>query len=131
MRNRARFAAAYGFMVAVPDAPPDRPSLTRFRSSAEHAEDVRTLIVALRELAPAAPVWVIGTSMGTVSFANAGARPSREGGPDGVVLTSSITRWNRGEGEAISASTRRSSRPSPTGSSTRRGRCRRVAAPML
>ena len=101
VRNRGRFAE-HGFMVAVPDAPSDHPNgLTRFRSTAEHAEDVRRLIAALRELAPAAPVWVIGTSMGTVSAANAGAR-LHEGGPDGVVLTSSITRWNRGEAESVS-----------------------------
>jgi len=100
VRNRGRFAE-HGFVVAVPDAPSDHASgLTRFRSTREHAEDVRHLIAALRELAPGAPVWVIGTSMGTVSAANAGAR-LREGGPDGVVLTSSITRWNRGEGESV------------------------------
>jgi len=100
VRNRGRFAE-YGFMVAVPDAPSDHTSgLTRFRSTAEHAADVRALIAALRERAPGAPVWVIGTSMGTVSAANAAAR-LREGGPDGVVLTSSITRWNKGEGESV------------------------------
>jgi pimeloyl-ACP methyl ester carboxylesterase len=101
VRNRARFAEQ-GFMVAVPDAPSDHArGLTRFRSTAEHAADVRALIAALRELAPEAPVWVIGTSMGTVSAANAGAR-LHDGGPDGVVLTSSITRWNKGEGESVS-----------------------------
>src|SRR5262249_55139885 len=86
VRNRGRFAE-YGFMVAVPDAPSDHTSgLTRFRSTAEHAADVRALIAALRGRAPGVPVWVIGTSMGTVSAANAAAR-LREGGPDGVVLT--------------------------------------------
>ena len=101
VRNRGRFAEQ-GFMVAVPDAASDHASgLTRFRSSAEHAEDVRRLIAALRELAPAAPVWLVGTSMGTVSAANAAAR-LREGGADGLVLTSTITRWNRGEGESVS-----------------------------
>jgi pimeloyl-ACP methyl ester carboxylesterase len=99
VRNRGRFAEQ-GFMVAVPDAPSDHSSLTRFRSTAEHAEDVRRLIAALRELAPAAPVWLVGTSMGTVSAANAAAR-LREGGADGLVLTSTITRWNRGEGESV------------------------------
>jgi pimeloyl-ACP methyl ester carboxylesterase len=84
----------------VPDAPSDHATgLSRFRASREHADDIRALIAALRALAPA-PVWVVGTSMGTVSAANAGAR-LHEGGPDGVVLTSSITRWSRGEGESV------------------------------
>ncbi len=100
VRNRARFAA-HGLMVAVPDAPSDHASgLARFRASREHAADVGALIAALRALAPA-PVWVVGTSMGTVSAANAAAR-LREGGPDGLVLTSTVTRWNREEGESVS-----------------------------
>lgn len=100
VRNRGRFAE-HDLMVAVPDAPSDHATgLSRFRASREHAEDVRALIAALRAAAPAAPVWVVGTSMGTVSAANAGAR-LHEGGPDGVVLTSSITRWSRGEGESV------------------------------
>jgi len=100
VRNRGRFAEAHGFLVAVPDAPSDHASgLSRFRASREHAADVGALIAALRAMAPA-PVWVIGTSMGTVSAANAAAR-LREGGPDGLVLTSTITRWNRTQGESI------------------------------
>jgi alpha/beta superfamily hydrolase len=100
VRNRGRFADR-DFMVAVPDAPSDHPrGLTRFRATAGHAEDVRHLIAALRELAPSAPVWLVGTSMGTVSAANAAAR-LREGGADGLVLTSSITRTSKGEGESV------------------------------
>jgi pimeloyl-ACP methyl ester carboxylesterase len=101
VRNRARFAEAYGFMVAVPDAPSDHAGgLSRFRASREHAEDIRALIATLRAKAPA-PVWLIGTSMGTVSAANGAAR-LRESGPDGLVLTSTITRWNKREGESVS-----------------------------
>ena len=99
VRNRARFAE-HGFMVAVPDAPSDHASgLSRFRAGKEHAEDIRAMIATLRAIAPA-PVWLIGTSMGTVSAASAAAR-LREGGADGLVLTSSITRWNRSEGESV------------------------------
>lgn len=101
VRNRGRFAE-YGFMVAVPDAPSDHAGgLSRFRATREHAEDIRALIAALRATAPA-PVWLIGTSMGTVSAANGAARLSRGGGADGLVLTSTITRWNRKEGESVS-----------------------------
>jgi dienelactone hydrolase len=99
VRNRVRFAE-HGFLVAIPDTPSDHATgLSRFRASKEHAEDLRALIAAVRAQAPA-PVWLIGTSMGTVSAANAAAR-LRDGGPDGLVLTSTITRWNRGEGESI------------------------------
>jgi hypothetical protein len=99
VRNRARFAE-YGFMVAVPDAPSDHASgLSRFRAGKEHAEDIRAMIATLRAMAPA-PVWLVGTSMGTVSAANGAAR-LHEGGPDGLVLTSTITRWNKNQGESV------------------------------
>ena len=99
VRNRARFAE-HGFTVAVPDAPSDHASgLSRFRASQAHAEDMRALIATLRAMAPA-PVWLVGTSMGTVSAANGAAR-LHEGGPDGLVLTSTITRWNKNQGESV------------------------------
>ena len=100
VRNRGRFAE-HGFMVAVPDAPSDHAGgLTGFRASAEHAGDIAALITALRAIAPA-PVWLIGTSMGTVSAASATARLRDAAGPEGVVLTSTITRWSRGERESV------------------------------
>ena len=90
VRNRARFAE-HGLLVAVVDAPSDRPDgLDGFRTSAAHADDVRAVIAALRAEA-AVPVWLVGTSMGTVSAASAAARLSA-GGPDGLVLTSTVTR---------------------------------------
>jgi pimeloyl-ACP methyl ester carboxylesterase len=99
VRNRARFAE-HGFLVAVPDAPSDHASgLSRFRTSAEHAEDMARLVTALRETAPA-PVWLVGTSMGAVSAASVAAR-LRDRGADGLVLTSTVTRWNRHEGESV------------------------------
>src|SRR5207244_550656 len=55
--------------------------------------DGRAVIAALREMAPV-PVWLVGTSMGTVSAANAAAR-LEDGGPDGLVLTSTVTRGSR------------------------------------
>jgi pimeloyl-ACP methyl ester carboxylesterase len=100
VRNRGRFAA-HGLLVAVIDAPSDRRDhgLWNFRTSAAHAEDVKAVIAALRGLA-GVPVWLVGTSMGTISAANAAAR-LKEGGPDGIVLTSSITRTNRVTGESV------------------------------
>ena len=89
VRTRARWARE-GFLVAVLDTPSDRKSgLWNFRTTPEHAADVKQVIAAMREMTKG-PVWLIGTSMGTLSAANAAARLT-EGGPDGIVLTSSVT----------------------------------------
>jgi pimeloyl-ACP methyl ester carboxylesterase len=103
VRNRQRFVA-HGFVVAVVDAPSDRAThgLTLFRSTAGHAQDVQAVIEALRRLSPA-PVWLVGTSMGTVSAANAAARlAGGPAAPDGLVLSSSVTRPSRRERESLS-----------------------------
>jgi predicted alpha/beta-hydrolase family hydrolase len=93
VRTRQRWARE-GFLVAVLDQPSDRKSgLWNFRTTAEHAADVKEAIAAMRELARV-PVWLVGTSMGSLSAANAAARLS-EGGPDGIVLTSSVTETSR------------------------------------
>jgi hypothetical protein len=89
VRTRMRWARE-GFLVAVLDRPSDRPhGLWNFRTTSEHATDVGQAIAAMREIARV-PVWLVGTSMGSLSAANAAARLS-EGGPDGIVLTSSVT----------------------------------------
>jgi hypothetical protein len=88
IRSREKFAAA-GFLVASVDAPSDHADgLDTFRSSAEHATDIAAVIAYLRQRA-AVPVWLIGTSKGTISAANAAAR-LKSGGADGLVLTSSM-----------------------------------------
>lgn len=100
VRSRARFAEG-GMLVAIPDVSSDRgKSLDRFRLSAEHAEDMKAVIAALRAMVDA-PVWLVGTSSGTISAASVAAR-LRTGGPDGLVLTSSLTRMSRGRGESVS-----------------------------
>jgi hypothetical protein len=88
VRSRAQFVA-HGFMVAVVDAPSDRPNGMNaiFRMSAPHRGDIAAVAAHLRKQA-AVPVWLVGTSMGTFSAA-AGAIA---GGTDGLVLTSTITR---------------------------------------
>jgi len=88
--SRSRdFFAAQGFRVAIPNVPSDQPSgMTGFRGSAEHAADLAAVIAWLRSKSPA-PVWLIGTSLGTISAANAAAR-LKTGGADGLVLTSSL-----------------------------------------
>jgi pimeloyl-ACP methyl ester carboxylesterase len=93
IRTRGDYAAA-GFLVASVDAPSDHPEgMDGFRSSREHAEDIAAVIAYLRQKA-SVPVWLIGTSMGTISAANAAAR-LKSGGPDGLVLTSSIVAAGR------------------------------------
>jgi len=89
-----------GFLVAILDTPSDHPrGLWNFRTSKEHAADVKQAIAAVRQLDKAA-VWLIGTSMGTLSAANAAARIG-DGGPDGVVLTSSVTSTTKTSSETV------------------------------
>jgi pimeloyl-ACP methyl ester carboxylesterase len=84
---------AQGIAAAVLDAPADRSALWRFRTGQEHASDIAAAIAALRGRG-ARQVWLVGTSMGTLSAANAAAR-LKQGGPDGVVLTSAVTESSR------------------------------------
>jgi pimeloyl-ACP methyl ester carboxylesterase len=84
--------ASQGFAVAVIDAPSDRqspPFLGGHRQRAEHAADVKEVIAWLRQKWPR-PVWLIGTSRGTQSAAYVATRLVGDGGPDGIVLTSTI-----------------------------------------
>ena len=89
VRSRALFAEQ-GFAVAVVDAPSDRDNLNAFRQTPQHIDDARAVIAWLREQTHA-PVWLIGTSKGTLSAAFIAAQlPRAEGGADGVVLTASV-----------------------------------------
>jgi pimeloyl-ACP methyl ester carboxylesterase len=102
IRSRDKFASA-GFLVASVDGPSDHPEGLdqSFRGSAEHARDIAAIIAYLRQKA-AVPVWLVGTSRGTISAANVAARlPS--GGADGLVLTSSIVVSSRNVGAIQSA----------------------------
>jgi hypothetical protein len=99
VRSRDLFAGE-GLLVAVLDVPSDQGSgYGKFRLSKEQARDVAAVIADLRTLAPV-PVWLVGTSKGTVSAAFV-AGLLRQGGPDGVVLTSSITDRSRETTETV------------------------------
>jgi hypothetical protein len=100
VRNRIRFST-HGLLVAVVDAPSDRSGqgLFGFRTTSAHTEDIRGVIAEMRKIAPV-PVWLIGTSMGTVSAGNVAAR-LKEGGADGLVLTSSVTTSGRMMNESL------------------------------
>ena len=88
IRVRLDFVAA-GYNVAAVDTPSDQPSLRFFRTSPGHAIDIKGVANYLRGLSQG-PLWLIGTSCGTVSAASVAARLA-PGGPDGIVLTSTIT----------------------------------------
>ena len=89
MRIADRLAAA-GINVAVPELPSDTPGgmPDGFRAGPDHATDMAAVIALLRKRA-AVPVWLVGTSRGTLSAANVAVRL----GPQqvaGLVLTSTI-----------------------------------------
>jgi len=88
VRSRQLFASQ-GLAVAVVDAPSDRQNLNYFRQTAEHAADIKAVIAWLRDNLRV-PVWLVGTSRGTQSAAYIATRLGSGGGPDGIVLTSSI-----------------------------------------
>jgi pimeloyl-ACP methyl ester carboxylesterase len=89
VRSRDKFAA-HDFMVAVVDVPSDRRQGMNaiFRMSGAHAGDIGAVAAYLKQQA-SAPVWLVGTSMGTFSAAE-GAIAAK--GVDGLVLSSTITR---------------------------------------
>jgi dienelactone hydrolase len=98
IRSRELFVE-HGLLVAVVDAPSDRqtaPFLGGFRQTPEHVADVKAVIAWLKQQG-AGSVWLVGTSRGTQSAAFIATEASPAGGgPDGVVLTSSILRDPRG-----------------------------------
>ena len=97
VRTRNLFARQ-GLTVAVVDAPSDRqgpPFLSNFRQTPEHVADIKAAIGWLRAQANV-PVWLVGTSRGTQSAAHVAIELAGPGGPDGVVLTSTILTENLG-----------------------------------
>ena len=117
VRTRGLYVAA-GFVAAVPDIAPEfkRPGGADegYRSSEGHARDLGGVVAYLRLQAP--PVWLIGTSRGAMSVANAAARLSGQERPDGIVITSGLLMSTRGQ--------------SPSAQSTVRG-LDRIAVPTL
>ncbi len=81
-----------GLAVALVDAPSDRqgaPYLSGFRQSPEHATDLRAVMADVRQRT-ARPVVLVGTSRGTQSAAAVAIATAEAGGPDALVLTSSV-----------------------------------------
>jgi len=90
VRSRDAFVQA-GFDVAVLGLPSDKKGglSASDRLGAEHMEDLRSVVRRLKADS-GLPVWLVGTSMGTVSATAAAIALGREE-LAGVVLTSSIT----------------------------------------
>jgi pimeloyl-ACP methyl ester carboxylesterase len=94
VRTRALFAAR-GVYAVVIDAPSDhRGGLGAFRITEEHAQDIAAVVAEVKRRVPNVPVWLIGTSNGTMSAADGGARLP-PGTIAGIVLTSTVTRAGR------------------------------------
>lgn len=88
IRSRQLFVDQ-GLLTVIVDAPSDRANLAGFRQTAEHSEDIRSVIAWLRQRSPL-PVWLVGTSRGTQSVAFLATALHGRDGPDGIVLTSTV-----------------------------------------
>lgn len=96
VRSIPIFRAA-GVATALADAPAElqgRDGLGGHRIDPRHAEAIGALVRELRQRV-GTPVWVVGTSRGAISAANAASRLAGEAAPDGVVLTSPVTVGSR------------------------------------
>lgn len=92
LRTRDQFIRR-GLAVVTIDTPSDRTTYDGFRTSRAHALDVKGVIAYLRD-STGLPVWLVGTSRGTVSVAGVAGHLG-EAGPDGIVLTSTVTVFGR------------------------------------
>jgi hypothetical protein len=92
VRSRDLFQK-HGFVTAVVDMPNEVRIRDRYRLSDDHAVDIGKLIARLRQIATA-PVWLVGTSRGTISVAHVAASLPPNQGPDGVVFSASVTRMS-------------------------------------
>ncbi len=87
MRSARDFAAA-GYIVVAVDAPTDQSygMSDQFRTSPQHAKDVRKIIAYLKEKHRMASLYLVGTSKGTISVAYL-ASVLDEPSIEGVILT--------------------------------------------
>lgn len=94
VRSRRLFTGN-GIVAAVMDAPSDQSSgmEDEFRLGAAHAEDVGRVVADLKRRFPGLPVFLVGTSGGTISAASAARRLGSA--VDGVVLSATVFVANR------------------------------------
>lgn len=93
VRSRSEFVKR-GITAAIMDAPSDQQSgwgmSDDFRLGADHFTDISAVVADLRKRFTAAPLFLIGTSRGTISAAALGARFPE--GISGIVLTATMFR---------------------------------------
>ena len=91
VRSRQLFAG-HGFLTVVVDVASDqrKDGLIGIRDSTEHRRDIAAVIAWLRNEA-SAPVWLIGTSRGTISAAHLAATTRIEGAVLTAIVTDSST----------------------------------------
>ena len=96
VRTRQLFSGQ-GVAAAVMDAPSDQPNGMddQFRLGTAHAEDIGKVVSDLKKRFPGLPVFLVGTSRGTISAASAGRQLGKT--VDGVVLTSTLFLANRAQ----------------------------------
>ena len=89
VRTRRHFAGA-GIAAAVVDVPSDQSAgmEDHFRLGSAHADDIGKVVADLKTRFPGLPVYLVGTSRGTISAASAGSRLGKA--VDGVVLTATL-----------------------------------------
>ena len=88
-----RMSAEHSFLTAVVDVPSDRrrgAGLRDFRDSTAHRTDIGAIVEFLRRRANV-PVWLIGSSRGTISAAHLAAHLP----VDGLVLTATVSEQSR------------------------------------
>ena len=94
VRSAPLFAGS-GFNVAVMARASDMNDLDYgVRVGKEHIDDIRRVLQMTKQKFPG-PVWLVGTSRGTVSAAAAGIALRDEKLIDGIVLTSSVTNYKK------------------------------------
>jgi pimeloyl-ACP methyl ester carboxylesterase len=82
--------------VAVVGTVDDVPLSYEFRISDDHTSDLATVATTVRGLS-AVPVWLVGTSRGTISAAATAIRYDGKKLIDGIVLSSAVVGYKRPE----------------------------------
>jgi hypothetical protein len=103
IRSRMHFVGN-DLKVVMLDSPSNHPlkggGLNNQRLTTAHSDVIAAVIKNVRKRFPGNRVWLVGTSNGTLSVANAGARLSgTKNAPDGIILTSTITASGMAPGE--------------------------------
>jgi len=86
----AKRFADNGVTVVVMDKPSDKSDLNNFRNSIEHNKDVQAVITFLKKDNPNVPIWLVGTSNGSLSASSSASNLGKEF-VDGIVLTASAS----------------------------------------